>query len=304
MLLNIPSQLTDDELVAKVKTLAECERRATADLIVHLAELDTRGLYLGAGFQSLYQYCREVLHLSEHAVYNRIAAARAARRFPVVVGLLERGDINLTTVKVLAPHMTEANHQELLGASAHKTRLEVEELVAQRFPQPDAATSIRKLARVTPLAADRYEIRFTASRETLEKLRTAQDLLRHAVPSGDAAEIFDRALTALLEQTTRRKLSATNRPRPARAATPHSRDIPAHVQRQVWERDGGRCAFVAKDDGRRCGERGFVEFHHAKPWTVGGPPTVENIELRCAAHNRHEADLYFGPIAAARAIHH
>lgn len=32
-----------------------------------------------------------------------------------------------------------------------------------------------------------------------------------------------------------------------------------------------------------------------KPYAVGGPPTVANIELRCRAHNAYEADLYYGP---------
>jgi hypothetical protein len=37
----------------------------------------------------------------------------------------------------------------------------------------------------------------TVSGETYEKLRRARDLLRHTIPSGDPAAIFDRALTLL-----------------------------------------------------------------------------------------------------------
>jgi hypothetical protein len=60
----------------------------------------------------------------------------------------------------------------------------------------------------------------------------------------------------------------------------------------VWVRDLGRCAFVAPD-GRRCGERAFVQFHHVKPYAVGGEATVDGIELRCGRHNRYEARLFF-----------
>jgi hypothetical protein len=67
---------------------------------------------------------------------------------------------------------------------------------------------------VSPLALDRYEIRFTVSAKTCEKLRLAQDMLRHAVPTGDPAEIVDRALTVLLEDLARKKFAATKRPRP------------------------------------------------------------------------------------------
>jgi hypothetical protein len=63
-----------------VKTLAADERQATARLIAGLAELDARRLYLGEGCPSLFAYCTQVLHLSEHAAYGRIEAARTARR--------------------------------------------------------------------------------------------------------------------------------------------------------------------------------------------------------------------------------
>jgi hypothetical protein len=29
---------------------------------------------------------------------------------------------------------------------------------------------------------------------------------------------------------------------------------------------------------------------------VGGKATVDNIQLRCRAHNRYEADLFYGPM--------
>src|SRR4029453_7436398 len=73
-----------------------------------------------------------------------------------------------------------------------------------------------------------------------------------------------------------------------------SRNIPADVQRAVSERDQDRCAFIAHN-GRRCGERRFLEFHHVIPYAAGGKPTVDNIQLRCRAHNRYEATLFYGP---------
>jgi len=81
-------RLSDDELVARLKGLAARARRATALLVAHLAELDTRDVFLRAGYSSLYAYCRDVLALSEHEAFNRIEAARTARRFPVVLDLL------------------------------------------------------------------------------------------------------------------------------------------------------------------------------------------------------------------------
>ena len=82
-------------------------------------------MYFGEGVRSLYGYCTEILHLSEHAAYNRIAAARAARRFPVILDLLADGSVNMTTVTILAPHLTPENHRAVLAEATHRSKEEV-----------------------------------------------------------------------------------------------------------------------------------------------------------------------------------
>lgn len=336
---SVPARLTNSELLETVERLAQGERDATAELVIHLAELDARRLYLGEGCSSLFAYCTSVLRLSEHAAYGRIEAARTGRRFPVVFEMLREGSLNLTTVCMLAAHLTGENHRQLLATASYKSKRQVEELIALWRPQPAIPTTVRKLptprqvgappappngtgavpaagarqgeapdlappvlpvmprgpappAVVAPLAADRYRIQFTASPETRDKLRLAQDLLRHQIPDGDPAKIFDRALTTLLDQLVKSKLAATDRPRDSRGIAPGSRHVPAVVKRVVWARDGGRCAFVATN-GRRCEARGFLEFHHVTPHAVGGASSADNIELRCRAHNHYEAERRF-----------
>jgi hypothetical protein len=123
--IGIPSQLSDHDLVAAVNSLARCEREATASLLAHLAEVDARRLYLAAGFSSLFTYCCTVLHLSEPAAYNRIEAARAARKFPIVLPMLSDGALSLATVRLLSSHLTAQNHKDLLAAAAGKSKREV-----------------------------------------------------------------------------------------------------------------------------------------------------------------------------------
>jgi hypothetical protein len=136
-------------------------------------------------------------------------------------------------------------------------------------------------------------VQFTVTQSTFDKLRRVQDLFRHRTPNGDPAMIFDRALTLLLESLERQKLAGCGRPRKDRSpADPHSRHVRAAVRRAVWARDGGRCRF--KGSVGRCQETGLLEFHHVLPYASGGPTTVENLELRCAAHNRFEAEQHFG----------
>jgi len=144
-LFGIAARLTDDELLSRVRILATREREATVELVAHLAELDTRRLHLAQGYGSLFSYCTEVLRLAEHAAYNRIEAARASRRFPVVLDRLADGSLNLSTVRLLAPHLTSENHQRVLDEAARKSKREVEALVARLAPVAGVSASLRKL---------------------------------------------------------------------------------------------------------------------------------------------------------------
>jgi 5-methylcytosine-specific restriction endonuclease McrA len=135
-------------------------------------------------------------------------------------------------------------------------------------------------------------VQFTVSRETHQKLREAQDLLRHRVTNGDVAEIFERARTLLLAKLRKTKHAASARPRTTGGCVSHGRHIPASVKREVWARDGGRCAFVGAAG--RCTERGSLEYHHVVPFADGGATSAANLELRCWAHNAHEAERWFG----------
>jgi 5-methylcytosine-specific restriction endonuclease McrA len=281
--LQIFADLSDTELLERVLTLAQAERSGTVQLIAALAEVDRRKLYLGLGCASLFIYCTRVLRLSEHAAYNRIIVARAARSFPVILDRLESGSLTLTAVRVLAPLLTEENHQQLLDAAHDKSKCEIEILIAGLRPMT-----------TRPMAADGYWIQFSAPPEFHEKLRRAQALLRHAVPSGDRAQIFDRALDALIASVERRKIGRTDRPRAARPRGRRSRHIPAAVRREVWARDNGRCAFVGPAG--RCNEEGFLEYHHVFAHVDDGPPTAKNVALRCRAHNNYEADRIFEPV--------
>jgi hypothetical protein len=139
------AHLTNAQLLEDVKTLAGREREATVQLIASLGELDARRLYLGEGFPSLFTYCTQLLHLSEHAAYRRIETARLARGIPEILEVLADGSLTLTTVGLLASHLTSENQKELLQAARHKSKREVEHIVAALRPQPAVPSSVRRL---------------------------------------------------------------------------------------------------------------------------------------------------------------
>lgn len=266
--------LTDEQLLAEVRTQVRGEHVATAVLVASLAELELRKLHLAQGYSSLFDYCTRELRLSAKSAYLRIAAARCALRFPMVLDCLAEGSVTLTNLTLLRPHLTVDNHRQLLEAAAWKTKREVEQQVAAFCPE----------------AEDLVPLFMRVRRETLDKLQRAQGLLRHLVPNGDPAAVFDLLLTRLLADHER-KLSKVTRPRRARKAGLASRHVPAAVRRLVTARDGGRCAFVGTKG--RCQETGSMEFHHVVPFAAGGQSTVDNIQLRCHAHNQYEADQEF-----------
>jgi len=298
-------------------------------------EFDARRLYLAQGYSSLFTYCTQALHYAEHAALNRIEVARAARRFPSLLEHIDAGTLNISGARLLVPHLTDGNAESLLTAARHKSKREIEEMIAALRPKPVVPPMIRRLpspkqaaseapalapppempavaastrpsnevppsaparSALVPLSPERYKVQFTITRETRERLRQVQDLMRHVNPNGDPSVIFDRALALLLENLQWHRFAAVGSPRAQRHTGTTSRHIPADVKRAVWRRDDGRCAFVGARG--MCGERGFIEFHHVIPFAAGGPATVANIELRCRAHNAYEASLFFGDSAS------
>jgi hypothetical protein len=139
------SQLSHEELLREVPRLAGCERHATAALVAALAEMDERKLHVREGYSSLFAYCTGRLRFSEAAACRRIDAARASRRFPTVLVRLSEGTLTLAAIGMLARHLTPANHVAVLDAARHRSKRDLEELVARIAPRPDVASSIRKL---------------------------------------------------------------------------------------------------------------------------------------------------------------
>jgi hypothetical protein len=130
------TRMTDDALLAETKRLAALERRSTAELLSLLIEVERRALHLTLGYSSLFAYCTRELLLSEQAAYSRITAARLAKRYPDVLQQLADGRLTLSSVGLLAPHLTDENLGPMLEAAKHKSTRDVERLIAALHPQP------------------------------------------------------------------------------------------------------------------------------------------------------------------------
>jgi hypothetical protein len=155
---------------------------------------------------------------------------------------------------------------------------------------------------VEPLSPARYKVQFTASAELQDKLERLRALMRPQVPDGDLAAIIEKAVTEKLERLESRRFAKTSAPRKSLSKTDvssSSRHVPAAVRRAVHERDGNRCRYV-DGQGRRCPERGRLEYHHRHPFALGGDRSLKNVALLCHVHNQYLAEHDYGRAAMAR----
>ena len=112
--------LPDHRLLAELHEFVRNDCTLEAQLLSHLGEVDKRRLYLGEACSSMFSYCVEVLHFSEASAFKRIAAARAARQFPELLEAVRRGELHVTAVRLLAPHLSCENSAELIALAKHR----------------------------------------------------------------------------------------------------------------------------------------------------------------------------------------
>jgi hypothetical protein len=148
---------------------------------------------------------------------------------------------------------------------------------------------------VEPLSAEQFKVQFTADRALRDKLRQAQDLLRHQVPDGSLAVIIERAIELLLREVKKQRFGLGRKPKEQSRseAAPSSRHVPAAIRRAVYQRDGGQCSFV-DPRGHRCPERGFLEIDHVQGFARTRAHSVDACRLLCKLHNQYAADLLYG----------
>jgi hypothetical protein len=177
------------------------------------------------------------------------------------------------------------------------------ELVPGRVGAPSSPPPAQpRRAVVEPISPARYRVQFTASAELHAKIERLAALMRSEVPDGDLAAIIERAVAEKLERLEARRFGRSAAPRKALSdadVSGKSRHIPAAVRRAVRARDGDRCRFV-DEPARRCSERHRLEFHHRRPYGMGGDHSPENISLLCPQHNRYLAELDYGQVAMRR----
>ena len=173
--------IPDDDLLRRLGELVTHSRRVEADLVAHIGEVEERRLYAREASPSMFAYCTERLHLSEAEAYRRITVARAARKHEVLLAMLRDGRLHLTGIALLAPLLTLENRDAVLARATHRSKRQIEELVAELSPRPDAPSGMRKLPerRKAPLSGPpqgRDQVRGTALELVPKRVLAALEL--------------------------------------------------------------------------------------------------------------------------------
>ncbi len=324
------SRLSDSDLIRNLHSLRETEHRATVQVLLHLKEVERRGLHLMCGYPSLFEYCRS-LGYSEGGAMRRITAARCIRDFPEVYELLRDNKVNLSTISVFAPVLREANCEVLLGQVVGRSRRQVEEIVSRYRPRQsirDRVTVLGNNGMVTSTAAGggnyenggdsqvRYKLEFEVEKEFVEQLELIKELCSGKFPEGVTLEgVFSVLMAEYLERNSPAKKMERRQKREVKKSEkreledldsgfdnemlltyrndPNSRYVPKALREQVYVRDEGQCTYVS-ENGVRCCARQYLEIDHIVPFAHGGATELSNLRLLCTGHNLLEAEMKLG----------
>ncbi|MCB0317747.1 MAG: HNH endonuclease [Bdellovibrionales bacterium] len=307
-------KLTDKELLNKTIELASKERLAKAELLVHLAEVDRRELYLSEGYSSMFDYLVRALKFSESAASKRIKAVRAISTNPEAIELLKTGELTLSSLFEASVAIKEDSNalERFKGVSARKAKLIASEY--KPAPKKKIKDTIKPLGRrvekeelplfstfdveradINDLAKQSNQIKFQAGAEFVETLDEVKSLLSTKYPKGiTLEEVFSECMEVYLDKYSPARKQARRKKRKLKVVktSNSSRYIPAKTRDEVFIRDNHQCSYVSKD-GNKCCSTHNLQVDHIKPYALEGSNEIDNLRLLCANHNRLEAKRFF-----------
>jgi hypothetical protein len=283
--------------------LSRRHRHVEWRLVETLGQVDTTKLHKRLGCSSAFQYCVQILKLSESVSYAFLSVARKAREIPQLSAALRTEKLSVAKASRMVTALNRENGDELIAfAAAHSTR-DLDREVARRNPKADSPESAR------PVSADRVALKFSISMEGEKNLKRVRVLLGKAQPKLPSLEKTMEVLVReyldkhdpvrQAERAEKRacRTSNTTKARPKLrtfGVTPVRRPLTAPERHQVMGRDKGRCTYKDKN-GKGCTNERWIQLHHVRPVSQGGSNDPSNILSLCGFHHDlvHQLNLPF-----------
>ena len=247
-----------------------------------------------------------VPHLTPESAHELLEAAAFKCRDEIMRLLAQRSRSLAATPVATAPESAVEPSSSSLAPGRVNSLSDLAAPAPAAAPLAPAPVDNPRRGRVLTSPTGGYEARLSLTDEEHDQLLRATALLGHAVPSGDPALVYARAMEHYLAHLEKQRMgkrlgvgtptdpAGTGSPAPTHKGAPSGgRSIPKALCRLVWERDGGCCAFTSAD-GHRCGSTTRLELDHITPIAQGGKTTPENLRLLCRAHNQYEAERLLG----------
>jgi exonuclease VII small subunit len=305
--------------VTNFENLVFSERKITAHVIKHIAEIDRRRLFLEKGFTSVFDYLVKDIGYSPSAAMRRIDAARLMQELPEVVEKLETGSLTLsqaTQVQKAARDFKKIKHANLNTETKRELFLQIEntsqkateKIIAQTLDLPVPTHEKETLHRDHSVT---LTLTFTA--EQMEILEKAQDMIAHSGVSNDWAEtvtylakkeVVRRTVTRTIKQdSTDTQITDTAAVVKVCTETPemiqsksiknskisNKRYIPQSIRKKLLHANA-ICSY--KDHhGKYCKSQRFLQIDHIKNYCRGGGNTLDNLQVLCGVHNRLKYQL-------------
>ncbi len=294
-------KISNEELNLRLEKLARTERKITHVILLHLNEVESRGLHLKMGFESLYAYLVKALHYSESAAYRRIQAARLLKTVPDIAEKLESGALNLSQLTQVQKCLKEEKKKgvtvtsqkitEVLTTMECKSTFESEKILTSEFNHsPKTHEFIR------PQKNDSVRIEITLTREQFETLKQAQALLSHQCPDASWAEVltqlakkFNQSRLGKSTSNTETKVPQNNTATKKNRPEPYRPTISIKTKRYLLTKAHHACEYRDAKTGRRCFGKHQLEVDHVKALALGGLHKIENLRILCRVHNQFAA---------------
>jgi hypothetical protein len=312
------SKLKNSELHNELQNRVSEERRLTHQILLLIIEIDQRKLYLPMACSSLFDYLVKIIGYAPASAQRRIDAARMMQQVPELGMKIEEGSLKLTQISQVQQairlvqkkdktQILPSEKKQLLARLENKTGPESELILAQEFDLPVQTQIKQKIQR-----DESVRVELTFSKQQMETLTRAKELLSHALPGATLTEVIASLAERYVKQRTGVKTPAkqkglssqsqgsslrqeSNSPTEATGCQKSSqktslkfsqKPVPSSVKKVILSSSEG-CQFKDSKTGKICSSKHFLQVDHIQPRFAGGGNDPTNLRGLCAQHNQY-----------------